>query len=575
MNWGLAPTEREHMRRRGIALTIGMLLVFTACASDESTTTTEDGGPTATTGEPGSSTGGTVRIGWGGSPDSLNPGNGVLSEAYALYELAYDTPIGLDLDGNYVPELATDWSVSDDGLTWTLNIVDNAVFHDGTPLTSEDVKFSLELWRDTVDFPFLPSYPDVFTIEAPDDTTVTLITEEPIGNFESRMVFMYIVPKHIWEAEADPVAFENADMIGSGSFSMLEYRQGEFVRLAANKDYWAGPPSVDEVIFQTIENPDARVTALRNGDVDMITEMPNTAIAALEGDDNVEVVIGDPLAPGLNDIFFNIVPDDLCPPEDGVCSGHPALKDLQVRTAMAHAIDKQQLIDVGLLGLGEPGISLVPTGLGEWFNSSVEDYAFDLDMANAILDEAGYADTDGDGVRECRDDQDCDDLTFRINYPNDSDTAPRQMEQVAGWWSEIGIAGVIQPLDADTLTSVCCPSFDFDVIAWGWGTDPDPGFLLGVALCSEIDSGFSESGYCNPEYDALYDAQAVETDPEVRKDMIWEMQEILLRDLPYIITYYDQAVQAFRKDTFTGWNTTASKVALEDPSSLNAIRPAG
>lgn len=569
------------MRRSGIALLIGLVMVLAACTSGESsTTTTGAGGATtepggATTIAGGSSGGGTVRIGWGGSPDSLNPGNAVLAEAYTLYELIYDTPIGLDLDGNYVPELATDWSVSDDGLVWTMGLVDNAVFHDGTPLTSEDVKYSLELWRDTEDFPFLPSYPDVFTVEAPDPTTVVMTVEEPIGNFESRMVFMYIVPKHIWESEADPVAFDNAEMIGTGSFSMLEYRQGEFVRLAANQDYWAGAPNVDEVIFQTIENPDARVTALRNGDVDMITEMPNTAIATLQGDANVEVVTGDPLSPSLSDIFFNIVPEDLCPAEDGVCSGHPALRDLQVRTALAHAIDKQQLIDVALLGLGEPGISLVPTGLGDWFNSSLSDYAFDLDTANQILDDAGYLDSDGDGVRECREEQDCENLTFRINYPNDSDTAPREMELVAGWWSEIGVASTIQPLDPDTLTSVCCPTFDFDVIRWGWGTDPDPGFLLGATLCSEIDSGFSETGYCNEDYDALYDAQAVETDPDARREMIWEMQEILLRDLPYVIPYYDQAVQAYRIDTFTGWRTDASKVALEDPSSLNVISAAG
>lgn len=534
-----------------------------------------DADTTTTTGDGGTATGGTVRVGWAGSPDSLNPGNGVLAEAYTIYEIIYDTPVGLDLDGDFVPELATDWSVSEDGRTWTMTLVDDAVFHDGTPLTSEDVKFSLELWRDTTDFPFLPSYPDVFTIEAPDPATVVLTTEEPIANFESRMVFMYIVPKHIWEGVEDPVAFENADMIGSGSFMLEEYRQGEFVRLAANPDYWAEPPNVDEVIFQTIENPDARVTALRNGDVDMITEMPNTAIATLEGDGNVEVIIGDPLAPSLVDIFFNIVPDDLCPAEGGVCSGHPALKDLQVRTALAHAIDKQQLIDVALLGLGTPGISLVPSGLGDWFNSSLTDYAFDLEVAASILEDAGYVDSDGDGVRECLPDQGCENLTFRVNYPSDSDTAPREVELFTGWWQEIGVATTVQPLDPDTLTSVCCPTFDYDVIRWGWGSDPDPAFLLGAALCSEIESGFSETGYCSEEFDALYAQQAVQTDLDARRDQIWQMQEVLLRDLPYIIPYYYQVVQAFRTDRFTGWRTDATKVALEDPTSLNVIRPAG
>jgi hypothetical protein len=89
------------------------------------------------------------------------------------------------------------------------------------------------------------------------------------------------------------------------------------------------------------------------------------------------------------------------------------------------AVDKQQIIDVALLGLGTPGLTFVPTGLGPWFADGVEDHPFDLEAAAALLDSAGYLDSDGDGVRECRADQSCDDLTFRLNYATDIDTAPR------------------------------------------------------------------------------------------------------------------------------------------------------
>ena len=268
------------------------------------TQTTSTGGttgePTDTTGEPSDTTasaggakGGMVRIGYAGSPDSLNPGLGVLAEAYIMYELVYDTPITVDLDGNYVPELAEDWSVSEDGLTWTLDLVEGATFHDGMLLTAEDVKYSLELWRDHEDWPYLSAYGDVFAdIEATDEQTVTITLTDPVGNFESRFVFAYIVPKAIWEEVRDPVAFDNAEMIGSGPFKLAEHRQGEFVRLEANDDYWAAPPNVDEVIFQTIENADARVTALTTGQADMITEFPKTAVATLRNDPNVTVVSG-------------------------------------------------------------------------------------------------------------------------------------------------------------------------------------------------------------------------------------------------------------------------------------------
>jgi peptide/nickel transport system substrate-binding protein len=437
------------------------------------------------------------------------------------------------------------------------------------------VAFSIELYRDTEDFPFLPSYAAPFeTVEATDESTVTLTTADPLSSFESYMAFIYVVPKHIWEAEEDAVAFENTEMIGSGPFMLAEASQGEFVELDANAEYWGTPPNVDGLIFQTITNADARVTALTTGDVDAITEFPATAVSTLQNAENVQVHIADIGAGGsLRDVFFNMVADEDCPAEDGVCSGHPALKDLAVRQALAHATDKQQIIDVATLGTASAGLSMVPPGLGEYYASAVEDYAFDVDAANALLDEAGYEDADGDGVRECLADQDCDTLTFRFNYADDIDTAPREAELLQGMWAEIGVEIEIQGLDPDTLTSVCCPSFDYDIMLWGWGADPDPAFLLAVGLCSEIDSGFSETGYCNPEFDALYDAQAVELDHDTRVEQIIEMQQLLIDDLPYIIPYYQQSIQAWRTDTFSGWLEDDPTLGLEDPSTLIALRP--
>jgi peptide/nickel transport system substrate-binding protein len=563
-------------------MTATLAVILAACGGQEpaqSTAAASQAPGASSAPEPsegGTATGGTVRIGIGGSADSLNPGNGVLSEAYTLYELMYDTPIGITSDGEYVPELATEWGVSDDGLTWTLTIRDDATFHDGEALTAEDVAYSLNLYKATEDFPFLASYPAIFdTIEAVDETTVELTTADPIGNFESTMVFMYIVPQHIWEAEDDPVAFENEEMIGSGPFSLTEFSQGEFAELAANTEYWGTPANVDGVIFQTISNADARVTALTTGEVDAITEFPATAISALQNAENVNVHIADIGAGGsLRDVFFNITTEENCPEDGGVCDGHPALKDVEVRRALSHAMDKQQIIDVATLGTGSPGLSLVPPGLGDFYGSEIQDYAFDIATANQLLDDAGYEDSDGDGIRECLADQDCETLTFRFNYPDDIDTAPREAELLEGMWAEIGVDLEIQGMDADTLTSICCPTFEFDIILWGWGTDPDPAFLLGVALCSEIDSGFSETGYCNPDYDALYDAQAVETDPATRVAQIIEMQQILIDDLPYIIPYYQQSIQAWRTDTFTGWLANDPTLGLEDASSLTALRPA-
>ena len=513
-----------------------------------------------------------VRVGWGGSPDSLNPGLGVLSEAYTLYELVYDTMYQLNLDGTYSLELAQDVQVSDDGTVWTFTLRDGIKFHDGEPLTAEDVAFSYNLYQAQEDFPFLPVYTEYFeSVEAVDEKTVVITLSEAIPNMESQLVFLYVLPEHIWSQVENPGEFENLEMIGSGSFKLNEYKQNEFVVLDAVKDHYLNPPKIDGAVFQTFENQDALVQAIKTGQVDMITEMPNTAIVSLRNEPNVQLVTGPPFSPSLTDIIFNVTAEENCPPDDGVCSGHPALKDRNVRVALAHATDKQQIIDVVLLGLGSPGLTLIPDSLGVYYNDQLEDYAYDLDQANQILDDAGYLDTDGDGVREMPGGGEP--LVFRMNWPSDSTNLPRMSEILAASWGEIGIGTELAALDPDTLTSICCPTFDYDVILWGWGSDPDPAFLLSVMTTDEIPTGTSESGYSNPEYDQLFAEQATELNPERRIEIIDQMQAIALNDLPYIIPFYDQAVQAFRTDRFTGWKTDAGKVALEDPTSLTVITP--
>jgi peptide/nickel transport system substrate-binding protein len=499
----------------------------------------------------------------------------VLAESYALYEIVYDSMYQLQLDGSYTPELAESVEVSEDGKVWTFTIRDGVTFHDGEPLTASDIAFSYNFYRDEGEsFPYLPVYTDFFeNVTAPDDRTVVIELTEAIPNMESQLIFLYVLPEHIWgdlDAATAP-EFENSEMIGSGPFRLAEYSQNEFVHLEAVKDHFLYPPRIDEVVFQTFDNLDALVQAIKTGQVDMITEMPNTAVPTLRNDSNIEVVTGAPFAPSLVDIIFNLADESTCPPDDGVCSGHPALKDLAVRQALAHATDKQKIIDVVLLGLGTPGLTLIPEGLGLWYNNTIEDYPFDIARANQILDDAGYADTDGDGVREMPDGGQP--LVFRMNWANDSITAPRMSELLNESWSQVGVELQLQTLDPDALTSVCCPAFDFDVILWSWGSDPDPSFLLSVMTTGEIPTGNSETAYSNPEYDDLYVQQQTELDQEARKDIIWQMQEIVHRDIPYIVPFYDQTVQAFRTDRFTGWILDQPKVALEDITSLIVVEP--
>lgn len=518
-----------------------------------------------------------LRVGWPGSPDSLNPGIGLLTESYTIWGLTYDTLIDLNFDGTFKPNLAESYESSEDGLTWTFHLRPDTKFHDGQPLTAQDVLFSLNFYQEHTDFPFLNSYTSYFdTITAPDEQTVVLTLTEAIPNLEIQVLSLFILPEHIWQAHSQGNAaaeFENLETIGSGPFKMVEYKQNEFVHLAANKEHFLYPPKIDEVIFQTFANEDALVQALQTGQVDLITEMPNTAYPILRNAENVQVVNGTPLSPSVRDIIFNQVLPENCPSEEegGVCTGHPALLDRNVRLALAQATDKAKIIDVALLGLGTPGRTLIPDSQGVWYNSDLADHPFDPAQANQLLDTAGYLDSDGDGIRNMPDGGRP--LTFRLQWPDDVPEAPRIADLLGEMWAQIGIETEPQALNPDALTSVCCPAFDFDVIIWGWSWGPDPSDPLGTMITDEIATGYSETGYSNPQFDELYSQQATELDKEQRRQLVWQMQEIIFNDVVYLIPYYAQTVQAFRTDRFTGWVLDQGKIALEDKTSLVAIQP--
>ena len=539
--------------RKILALVLTLAFVLTACG--------QAGGG-----------GGTVRIGWAGSPDTLNPGMAILVEAYTVFELVYDSMYDLNLDGSFTLSLAESVSVSDDGLTYTYKIRDGIKWHDGKPLTAEDIAWTYNLYKDTPEYPYMNGYytPYFDTIEAKNNEVILKLTEA-IPNIESQLVFLYVLPKHIWENE-NKIEFENTIMIGSGPFKMTEYAQNEFVRLAANKEHFSTPPKIDEVIFQTFENQDALVQAIKSGQVDMITEMPNTAVETLKKEPNIALVTGSPLAPDMTDIIFNQIDPENCPTaEGGLCTGHPALRDRNVRLALAHATDKQQLIDVILLGLGKPGLTLIPDGLGVWYNNSLKDYEFDIAKANQILDDAGYKDADGDKVRDMPDGSRP--LTFRLNWPSDSIVAPRTAELLNQMWTQVGVKLELQAVDPDALTAQCCPAFDFDIMIWGWSSDPDPSALLYVYTNEAIPTGSSETGYSSQAYDDLYAKQQTELNFEARKGIVWQMQKIVHDDVVYIIPFYAQQVQAYRTDRFTGWLVGQAKLELSDVTSLVLVEP--
>jgi peptide/nickel transport system substrate-binding protein len=505
-----------------------------------------------------------------GQPDTLNPAYAFLTESYDVFDLIFSPLVTEDDTGTYVGDFASDWKVSDDGLTWTFNIRDNIKFHDGTPATAEDAAWSINAVINNPDgWAALSGYVGGF-IEAVavDNQTLEIKLEHPISNMDYRVSFLYVLPRKDFEqfTTAESLQnFTNDQAIGTGAFKLASWDKDKGVLiLEANPDYHLGRPKIDQVIFQQFENEDAMVQALKVGDVDALTEVPSTAFETLKAVNGVKVT--QRTSRSLSELIINSAPAT----NDPAPTRNPALDDPQVRLAIAHSINKQDLVDIVLQGLGKPGASIIPPTLGGgfWQNPNITDVPFDVDKANQILEDAGYV-KGSDGVRAKGDVR----LEFRLQYPSDSDTAPRVADLLTGWFKEAGIKTSPESTDPDTLTAACCPTADYDLMLWGWGSDPDPDFMLSVMTSEQfVDGGWSDSGYSNPEYDALYLKQQETTDRAERQKIVWEMQEMAFNDRPYIVYWYPDTLQAYRSDRFKNF-LEAGVLDIQSSDSLQQVEP--
>ena len=493
-----------------------------------------------------------------------------------FFRQIYDTLFEIGDDGNYKQLLARQIQRSEDGKVYTFSLPPNAKFHDGHPLTAKDVVFSLNLYHNTKES---VRYNDTILfdkVEAKDDYTVVLTLKEAVPVIADKLSQLYILPEHLWSPLTETPEFLKSSLniptVGSGSFKLVDYKINDSLRMAANRDHYLRRPKIDEMIWQTYRDQDSLVNALIKGDIDAVDFVPPPAINAIKNVPNVQIINGFSARPTFTDIIINQIDPRNCPPS-GKCSGHPALRDIKVRQALAYGTDKQRIIQVSMQGMAIPGISVIPNGLGIWYNSDLADYPFDTALGNQILDEAGYLDINNDGVREMPDRKTP--LKFKLFYAsnNPSYLYERLAQILNDNWSQLGIQLNIQALKEGDLVSMVNPGFQHDIVLWSWGVNPDPDFILSVLTTTQILGGNSETGYSNPEYDTLYDQQSKELDITKRKDIVWKMQQIILSNVVYIIPYYDQIAFAVRTDRFNGWPFGQKKIMPEDPGLLSELEP--
>jgi peptide/nickel transport system substrate-binding protein len=481
--------------------------------------------------------------------DSMSPLIGVTVAAYEAWNIQYATLTNKAAkDFSVIPGLAESWKSSDDGLTWTYKLRPNMKWSDGKPLTAEDIAWNVNTSREEEWFNHYAVTQNL-TAKAIDDTTVEIKSSVPDPKLPTMDV--YILPKHIWSkmSPAERKKYPGTDPVGSGPFVLEEFQKGQFARFKANPNYWGGKPAVDKVVLRKFNNPDAMVAALKTGELDAAETIPSSAFKELQKDDNIETIEG--YQGAMTEIAIN--------GGDGLKKPHPALMDPDVREAIAHAIDRDVLVERVEEGFAKPLQTLSTSPNPKWTPDVADGVlpTFDLDRANAILDEAGYEDTDNDGVREMPGGGEP--LNFTYMVRSDSVSAQPVAEFFRGWLDEIGIATTAKTVDDSQLTEIIGKG-DYDIFFWGWTPFVDPDTMLSYFQCNQIASDpedptnyYNDANLCDPEYDKLYKQQKVELDDQKRVDIVHEMLQRQAEWGVYNTLYVYPDLQAYVKDRFEGW----------------------
>jgi peptide/nickel transport system substrate-binding protein len=502
----------------------------------------------------------TFTVGIVNDVDSLNPFIGILAETYEVWAGMYDQLVGYNQkDFSPVPQLAESWQVSADGLTWTYKLRQGVKWSDGQPLTARDAAYTFNrIMKGTVEQTNYGNYVgNIKTVTATDDATLVMVTKSP-SPLMLRLA-VPILPEHIWKdiSGKEVETFENEkNAVGSGPFILEERSTGQFVRLRANKSYWAGAPRIDELVYRVFNNADAQLQALKKGEIDFADGLDPAPFNSLKNTPGITAVAAD--YSGFDELAFNV--GAALDTGEPIGDGHPALKDKRVRQAIARAIDRQALVDRVLGGYGTPAFGVIPALYKDLHFAPGDGQGFDFDLAaaNQALDQAGYRDTNGDNVREMPNGGKP--LRFRLFARQESNTSQQSVQFMQGWLRDIGIATDVKVIEENRLTEIIGQG-EFDMFEWGWVVEPDPNYQLSTFTCGSrsyksggsVLANLSDSFYCNPAYDKLYEQQSITIDPARRAQIVKDMQRMLYEDAPYVVTFYYDELQAYRSDRFTGF----------------------
>lgn len=374
------------------ALAAVLTVSLSNCAPQSSTSPNSSASPSG-----GSTTDvATLIFGTGGDPANLEPGNITDGNSIYVQQQIYDRLIDFEPGTtNLVPGLATEWSASEDGLTWTFKLRDGVKFHDGTPFNAAAVATNFGRWWD-------PNHPlgfrsagktyqiwsDLFggykgdknsllqAINTPDDKTVELVLKQPFAAFPAAIASGYFgiaSPTAIEKAGAD-YGIAGANAVGTGPYTFVQWITGDRVVLKANPDYWNGKPKTENLVMRVIKEPSARLAELRAGSIDFTVDIAPDQLSELKADSNLKEV----RRPSFNVGYLAFNPT------------YEPFQKKEVRQAMAMAINRKSIVDSFWSGLGETDSHFTPPSMKEYQDANLGNYEYNPDKAKKLLADAGY-----------------------------------------------------------------------------------------------------------------------------------------------------------------------------------------
>ena len=493
-----------------------------------------------------------LQVGWYENIDSLNPFIGQQNVAYDVYRLNYDFLVNYDADTLApIPGVATSWSHSPDGKTWVFKIRKGITWQDGLPLTASDVAFTFNYVIHNQMTAYTNYTQFIKDAVALDPWTVRFDCSRPKAGI--LQMWVPILPKHIW-GKISPTDAQNkfqnpAPVIGSGAFQVVDWVKDQYVRMDANKGYWGGAPKIDEILFRIYTNQETEAADLRSGAI----QYADVAPAQYRSFVNKATWT---IHKATDDSFENMGVDCYTL---GPSSGNLVLKDWRFRNALNWAVDRRAIATIAYNGAALPATSFLPSGYWKapldyhWQPPASEAYTYDPAKAGQLLDAAGYKEVNG-----VRRDHNGKPIALRLWAVTEKNQYVVASKLIAGYLEKIGLKVTLQTMDSgaidDKLYNTAGNTFkpDFDLFVWGWGGDYDPGFLLSIFLTSQIN-GWSDSAWSDPQYDRLFEQQASELDPQKRKAIVWQMEQIIYQQSPYVVLVYPQTLQVYDTQHWQGW----------------------